>query len=330
MSRPRLARALLLVAAALLAMSAAACGGADGGGAASGAAAGGGFPRTVEGALGTAEIPSRPVRVVALGSTDADAAVALGVQPVAIPGLAGVGVPAWLSGRLRGPEPEVLNVDGELPIERIAALRPDLILAMTLYGVREHYERLSAIAPTVAYVAGEYEDSWQDQVRVIGRALGRDAQAEELVAEAEAHVDGALAEHPEIAGKTASFSNHYEAGRIVTIQSPEDAAMRFLTRLGLRRSPAVAALPEGAFGNAEVSLERLDALDADVVVMLHGSPALRESLERNPVFTRLPAIRRGSYVVVDLETAYALRTPSVLSVPWAVDRLVPELARALR
>jgi iron complex transport system substrate-binding protein len=44
-----------------------------------------GFPVTIENKLGRAEIPRRPERVVALGSTDADIAVALGVTPLGVP-----------------------------------------------------------------------------------------------------------------------------------------------------------------------------------------------------------------------------------------------------
>lgn len=319
---------LLVALLAACAVALAACGGGDD--AAEAGGGGEGFPRTVAGALGDAAIPERPARVVALGSSDADVAVALGVVPVAIPKSFGTPVQPWLAQRLPADGPEVLHVANGVPFERVAALRPDVILAMTLDGVADHYDTLGRIAPTVAYVAGPYRDSWQEQVRVIGRALGRGARAEELVADLDARLDATVAQHPELAGRTVSFSNHYEPGKIVTVQSPDDPAMRFITRLGLVRAPGVAALPTGQFGNSEISMERLDVLDADVVVMLYGSPTLRRQLEGNPLFRRLSAVRRGDYVVVDLDTAIAMRTPSVLSIPWGLDRVVPELSRALR
>src|ERR687894_672408 len=79
----------ILRGAALLAtvLVAAGCGSGDdassGDAAAGGSpASGGAFPVTVETAFGPVQIPEEPQRVVALGWSDAETALALGVQPV--------------------------------------------------------------------------------------------------------------------------------------------------------------------------------------------------------------------------------------------------------
>lgn len=81
------------------------------------------------------------------------------------------------------------NGDG-LAFEQIAALQPDLILALYVPSglTQEDYNRLSQIAPTVAPPAGETEGgiSWQDLTRTVGLAVGQPDEAERIVADVEA------------------------------------------------------------------------------------------------------------------------------------------------
>ena len=95
----------------------------------------------------------------------------------------------------------------------------------------------------------------------------------------------------------------------------------------MRLSPAVPAL-EGDSG-ARISLERLGVLDADVLLMSFADDDLRASLENSTLFAAVPAVARRDYVPVSLDTATALRNPSVLSVPYGLEQLVPGLAAAL-
>ncbi len=99
----------------------------------------GDFPVRVEHLFGTTEIPRAPQRVVALSTTDTDAAPALGVPPVLAPAAYGAesGVPApWLAEVIDGADVRVLGTPGgdqggsDLPFEQIAAVGPDVILGM--------------------------------------------------------------------------------------------------------------------------------------------------------------------------------------------------------
>ncbi|WP_145981355.1 ABC transporter substrate-binding protein [Pseudonocardia sp. HH130629-09] len=111
------------------------------------------FPLTLDHAFGTTTIPARPQRVVALGSADVAVARVLGADVVGSLRNAGESQPQapYLT-----PFPDGVLTISELeplPLERIAAYRPDVILAVSSYLVtdRDAYERLSAIAPTVVY-----------------------------------------------------------------------------------------------------------------------------------------------------------------------------------
>jgi iron complex transport system substrate-binding protein len=133
--------------------------------------------RTVSHAHGTTEVPAEPERVVVLEPVQLDTTVALGAIPVGAAVLSeAAGVPAYLK-----PEADAVASVGTVQapnLERIAALRPDLVLG-TESRHAELYDQLSAIAPTV--FMANHADPWQDNVRFVGQTLGREADAQRLL-----------------------------------------------------------------------------------------------------------------------------------------------------
>jgi iron complex transport system substrate-binding protein len=280
---------------------------------------------TIENKLGAVEVPERPVRVVALDFPSADTAIALGVVPV---GMAKVsyaegGVQEWTRAALAGEQPELLDVDSGMPLEAIAALRPDVILATNAVGLAEAWDKLNRIAPVVAGLQGEGVDPWQDVALRIGRALGREGRARELVDEVEAEVARAREEHPGFEGRTISFFNFVEGSPYV-INSESDFSIRFLSELGFELPPEVAAL-RGEDGRAKVSPERLDTMDADVIMGTSPAPEALETFARGALFRRLD----GAWLEIDLPRATSMAFPSLLSVPYGLEQLVPRLAEAV-
>jgi iron complex transport system substrate-binding protein len=288
-----------------------------------------GFPVTIEHELGTAEIRKAPTRVVALDFASADAAIALGVVPVAMAKVdyAAGGVPPWTAAALGDRRPKLLELTAAIPFEQIAALRPDVILATNTYGLAKNYDKLAQIAPVVTYLHGEGVDSWQDSAVRIGRALGREQRAHELVREVEGAVAAARRDHRAFAGSTISFFNFFE-GDAWVINTTSDFSIRFLSDLGFRLPPAVAAL-NGQQGRAQVSQERLDVLEADVIMATSPTPDKLDVFAQSPLFRRLGAVRRGAYVQLDLPSAAAIAFPSLLSVPYGLREIVPTLASAV-
>lgn len=315
--------------AALLGL--AACGSGDP--EASGDAAAAGFPVSVDGKFGRVTIPAKPTRVVALGQgPDSDASLALGVVPVAMPKDPSVpaGIQPWTAAKLPGAKPELLDVSSGLPFEQIVALRPDLIIATTYYGLAQDHATLSKIAPVLAYVTGPNTDSWQDCTTRVGRAVGEPARAAQLVTRVEAKIASVRDQHPEFAGKTFTFGPVQADGTIYTTNSPSDLSAALLTQLGLRLSPAAAGLPASSTrGKAIVSPERLDLLDADVLILTYISAARRAGLEGSELFQRLKAVQDGAYIDLPLSAATAMAFPSALSIEYALDIIVPELADAI-
>jgi iron complex transport system substrate-binding protein len=335
-ARTALATALLFAVCLVLA----ACGSDDsspGPATSAGGASSSAFPVTVTGgAFGDATVPAAPKRVVTLGWSDQDVVVALGVQPVGVFDIGPdfpQGIGPWGTERLHGAKPELLSMADGVPFEKVAALRPDLIVAVQSGVTQADYEKLTKIAPTVTYAKGRgaYVSPWEEQTTIIGRALGREAKAKQLVASTKARLARAKADHPELRGRTFSYMARQDADQ-VGLYLPDDLRVKFLTDLGMRLSPGQVAATKGVGDSffVDVSYERLGSLDADTLVAWFNSPKDRETFTGRSVFQSLPVVRRGGFVPLDLVQAQAQGAPTVLSIPWAIDHVVPLIERGLK
>lgn len=330
-SRRRIAAAALVV---LVALVAAACGGDDDGGSGApadgdGSASAGAFPVTVETVFGPVTVEEEPQRVVALGWSDAETALALGVQPVAATDwldFGGEGVGPWAEGRY-DEAPEILPT--EVSVEAVAALRPDLILNTHSAADEDLHELLSQIAPTVGVPegGGAWNTPWREQVAIVAEALGRSEQGDELVADVEARFAEARGANPGFEGREVAVAAFFDGqyGAYVGI----DGRVRFMEELGFTNDPDVEALDTGSF-YAEVSREQLDLLDADLTVVFPLAAAEVSTIEGDPLLTGIPSAEDGRLVVLDDDTLIAaFSASSALSLQYAVDELVPRVADAL-
>ncbi|MCO8182678.1 MAG: ABC transporter substrate-binding protein, partial [Tropheryma whipplei] len=148
----------------------------------------------VETVFGEVTIP-RPkghdLRVVALGRADAEAALAVGIKPVAVLdafNIGGKGVGPWAEGLFGDVKPTVMSfsTDG-LNWEQIKAFKPDVILDVRSKNDEKTYKRLSQIAPTVYGPPGtkSWVLNWRDQQRQVAKALGRIKEGEEAIKKTE-------------------------------------------------------------------------------------------------------------------------------------------------
>ncbi|HWM11241.1 MAG TPA: iron-siderophore ABC transporter substrate-binding protein, partial [Solirubrobacteraceae bacterium] len=290
------------------------------------APAGAGFPVTIEHKFGETTVREAPERVVAVGFNDQDFALALGVTPVGVrqfqAGIDIMGRP-WAQDELAGAEPQVVGAE-ELELEKIAALRPDLILGVYSGLTDKEYGTLSKIAPTIAQ-SDEYPDfgqPWQEQAEVSSRAMGLEQEGDEVVDDVEQQFARAREAYPELEGGTFAFAAA-STGRVFAYGA-EDLRTRFFLSLGLELPRELDALTGKSF-YAELSEERLRLLDQDVLV-IYGSP---KDLEAFPLFERMRAVREGRVIFLDPDSdlANALGFSSPLSLPYALDRLVPRLSR---
>lgn len=277
--------------------------------------------------------PSGTPRVVAIGQgADADALVALGITPVGISTGYHTDVYPWTARALGGRPVELVSTTDGVPIERIAAMRPTLIAATTYFQLEPVRARLESIAPVIGPGSRVDKETWQQTTTRIGDAVGRGDQARRIVGDTERIVAATRTAHPGWQGRTFTFGPVIPGQDLYTVNSTTDASAALLTALGLRLTPAVQNLPtSGIPGRARVSSESVGVFDADVLLLAHfGDEAARAEFERRPLFRRIPAVRRGSYVPLDLDTAIALAFPSVLTIPYVLERIAPALDAALR
>jgi iron complex transport system substrate-binding protein len=328
--RRLLPRLLLALAALLSGLALAACGGGsdEEGTTTKGAAAAGAtdaFPAKVTHKYGTTTVPKAPERVVAVGYNDQDFALALGVVPVGARQFqAGIDITKrpWAQAALKGAQPELIGAE-ELNLERIAALRPDLILGIYSGMTKDEYERLSQIAPTVAQSADhvDFGVPWPEQATATGQALGRTAQAKKLVADVEADLAEARGTE-DFSGETLVLAS---GGKDFSAFASADLRTRLFTSLGFQTPKEIDEIAGKQF-YASISQERLDLLDADVLV-IYGKQA---ELERQPAFAALDVVQEGRVVYLDEagDLANALGFSSPLSIPYAVERFLPQLRAA--
>lgn len=299
----------------------------------------GGKTTAVKTALGTAHVPQNPKRVVAIGWGSQDAALALGVTPVGMPDSSSDtdskdGILPWDKPRLHGKKPTLLDTEnGKLPLEDIAKLHPDVILATNSGVTKQEYSKLSGIAPTVGYPGKAWATSWQDQLKLVGKALGRPTKAQQLQTSLEQRISTAAKQHPEFRGKTVAFGSQLQAGTF-NIYHTDDPRMRLLSALNFTAAPFIDKLPRGGdstdFSSA-ISTERLDSIDSDVLVAWYPNDSMRHTAESQPGFRKLPAVQNKAYIAyTDPAFVFATSTANVLSLPWMLDRYLPKLSTAAK
>ncbi|KDE12375.1 iron-siderophore ABC transporter substrate-binding protein [Rhodococcus aetherivorans] len=302
----------------------------------SSSAAGGAFPVTIEHALGSTTLDGEPERVVTWGFGSTDAALALGVVPVAIPaqsyGGDAQGVLPWIGDRLAelGAEtPAVLPNDGtDVPVEQIAAARPDVILANYSGLTREQYETLSRIAPTVAYPDEPWATPWRDVVATVGQALGRSGEAARLIADTEATIAEKAAAYPQLRGRTVAAV--WDTGDTFYVYKPADSRVEFLTDLGLVSAPSVAELStdESSF-YFTLSFEEAGKLTSDILLSYADDAAAQERTLAQPWARTMGQVTDGRVAKVNgTELIAAVSPPTVLSLTWGIDAYLEALAAA--
>lgn len=142
------------------------------------------------------------------------------------------------------------------------------------------------------------------------------------MAEFDAYLAQQAMTYPAFAGRTVNYLDVYPAG--ISSYSREHVINSLMYEVGfapIERS----ALPAGQ-GSVDVSVERLADYDADVLLVYPFGQTAEQLRRAVPTLETLDSARNGRlFVLGDL----ALSNSSVLSIPYALDTLLPEIDRAL-
>ncbi|TCK25713.1 ABC transporter substrate-binding protein [Pseudonocardia endophytica] len=267
----------------------------------------------VDHAAGRTEVPADAQRVVALDENAGLLLYELGKQPVeALGTFSSVGVKEILTQAGTPVEPADFAAP---PVERVAALNPDLIVGSATPGAIEAYPRLSQVAPTV--LAG-YSDPWSKQLAVAGAAVNKADVAQQRTATLQTKIDDTRRELQErgIAGQSVSVLGSI-SGFPFALPS-ESSAGELITGLGLTRPKAQAPGAPMTEGGIAVSPERLSEHDADHILVLTGSMWSDKEITGLPTAGQL----RGPKATVDGEQWTNTN-------PFAVDWMLRDMRAVL-
>lgn len=301
----------------------------------------GAFPVTIEHAYGETTIEQEPKRVVALGWSDPDVVLSLGVVPV------GASNNSW-GGTKEGStiwfDDTLAEIDGaEAPtriddtssgiagaVGDIARLQPDLVLATNSGMTKAEYQKLGKLGvPVVAYPGQAWMTSWRDSLDMVGKALGRNDLADDVEADVEQALAEAKEEHPDLVGAS-HFVSWIDPTDTSSIGVYGDNRATVLTEVGMTQPDWVEDVTKGeAYGT--ISAERAATLEADLVLITAESKAEADKLTGDELIAKIPAVAAGNvwWDLPDHSTAYALDVATPLSLPYMADHLLPELDKAL-
>ncbi|MEM9131659.1 MAG: ABC transporter substrate-binding protein [Actinomycetota bacterium] len=277
------------------------------------------FPRTITHSLGTTELTEEPQVVVPLfGEILGEQLLALGIEPAgALPYMS----PLPADGETYGLEAlydvEPIGAGFEPNLELIAALEPDLIISDDQFfaGV---YDQLSEIAPTVALDI--FTDDWQANFRTVAEFVGREEQAEEVIADYEARVE-------EISPDVAAFFGDEPVAVVQGVLDNEQSATggagariygadtnpgRFLADLGITVwEPADPGGSEIAPSTFEVSAEVIPTIDAGAILYLIEPERFSdpESVEADALWQSTAAAENEQFHFLDFGTQVRLGGP---------------------
>ncbi|WP_099867404.1 iron-siderophore ABC transporter substrate-binding protein [Pararhizobium haloflavum] len=259
-----------------------------------------------------------PERIAAIDWAMLETALALGVTPVA-----GSELRAF---RREAEKPDVpaatvdLGLRGAPSFELLRMLQPDLILSSPFYnGYHAQLARLAPIlAPPIHYQDGSTVALALDATLTVGRALGREAAAQDMVDDFVTKCEALATRHRALAPPVAVIG--IVDSRHIRIFGPDSLFGSVLEAIGLQNSWQTATR------FSPTSLVGVEALashqDAHLAVVGGLAPGMREQLRDNRIWQALGPVREGRVSWLGPVNPYG-------ALP-AAERLGRRLARALR
>ncbi|HHW38131.1 MAG TPA: ABC transporter substrate-binding protein [Bacillales bacterium] len=253
-----------------------------------------GFPVTLTDATGAKmTIENKPTRIVSLMPSNTEIAFALGV------GNEVVGVTDWDN----YPE-EVLEIEKvgglDYNVEKVLALEPDLVLANASRMSNEQgYQQLQSVGVPVVVVPNATSfDEVYDSISLIGKAIGADAKATEIISTMKEKLE-------KIKEQASAISDEEKKMVWVEVQPEPDL---YTTGKGTFMDDMLTLInAKNAAGDYKgwVKFTEEDALllNPDVIVVTYGfyvdNPT--EKVYSRPAWKDVPAVKNGQVFEVDAD-----------------------------
>ena len=292
----------------------------------------GGGAVTINHLFGQTVIKEPPKRVVSAGYTEQDDLLALGMVPIAVTNWFGdqpFAVWPWAQPKLGTAQPAVLNLDNGIPVDQIAGLKPDLIVAINAGVDADTYQKLSTIAPTVAQSGDDaFFEPWKDQATAIGQAVFQADQMKSLIDAVDKQFAAVAQKNPQWKNKKVLLmQGAFWQGTIVATVAgwPTD----FLTEMGLVVADSIN--PFAADHRAIIPRDHVKSVldSADVVIWTTESPDDQKALLADPDVAAAQATVQNRHIFTSKDLAGAIAFASPLSYPLVADQLPPQIGRIL-
>lgn len=141
-------------------------------------------PYIIEHAMGTTEIKGTPERIVVLTNHGTEALLAMGIKPIgAVQSWTGDPWYDHIADQMEGVE--VVGLEHQVNVEKIAALQPDLIIGNKMRQ-EDIYEQLRAIAPTV--FEETLRGDWKVNFELIAKAVNKEEIGRKVLSEYEQRI----------------------------------------------------------------------------------------------------------------------------------------------
>jgi len=259
--------------------------------------------RIVEHALGVTKVPANVRRLVVFSTQLLDAALTLGVTPIAAATVQVDGqFPSYLADRTGGIEP-LGQETGEQDLERVIVLDPDLMLVEMRDGqvgfIGVTWETLSQIAPTVPFGLTETEEeswNWRVTTEKLAAVLSRADELDKAKAAYDARVNHV---REAIGGSFRNLTVSFLRVEPDNLRLYSTFAAQVLTDVGFELFDAGSACEEIYPGICNTSNERLHQLVGDAVFVFSTEPDGIDRLTSNPLWSVLPAVQENRAYIVD-------------------------------
>ena len=287
---------------------------------------------TINHLFGQTVIKEPPKRVVSAGYTEQDDLLAVGVVPIAVTNWFGdqpFAVWPWAAPKLNGAQPVVLNLDNGIPVDQIAGLKPDLIVAINAGLDADTYQKLSNIAPTLAQSDGDaFFEPWKEQAGAVGQAVFKNDQMKSLVDAVDQQFTAVGKKNSSWTGKKALLmQGALWQGTVVATM----AGWRtdFLNQMGLVIDDSIK--PFGTDQRAVIPRDHIKAVlnSADVVIWTTQNPDDQKAILADPEVAGSQATARNRHIFTTKDQAGAIAFASPLSYPLVADQLPPQIGRIL-
>jgi iron complex transport system substrate-binding protein len=218
-----------------------------------------------------------------------------------------------------------LNLDNGIQINQISGLKPDLIVATDAGLDQDTYQKLAAIAPTLAQSSDDaFFEPWKEQAKAIGQAVFQSGEIASLI-------NGVDKGFAAVADKYQQFKNK----RVLLLQGRlhDDNVVAttgwqtdFLTQMGLAVPESLAALAVDQ-QRAFIPRDKIKSVlgDADLLIWATESDQEQADLLAKPDV----AEHRSHSVFTTKDQAGAIAYASPLSYPLVADQLPALIANIL-